>query len=387
MLIYIIAFFSSIFFMRYAETSKKNNAVNKLCIFIALLIPILLSGLRMIGVGTDTALYPKALYEAAKVTDNFYDYLNTRVYVPYRYRLVSEWEIGYNFLIFYTTKIFGSYQFILLVTHIIIIVLLYGSFKRFEGTLSKTYGVFVFYFLYYGVSLNAMRQWLAMAVILFGTKYLVENNDIKFFLSIVIAVLFHNSAIIGIIIWFVYKFCDHSFKYKKIKIGNICVSEDVYKVIVVFAVGITCILLLGIISEVLSLFGSRFSRYVKVYLLGEFRLLPMQIIKRLPMILLVMISWKRISKITNLLPFLFSMVIVDLIISQLGSFSDQSGRIGYYFSVYNIFLYPIIIKAYNEPKKKLIFLMISVFVIFTFYYDYYYNGWHEIIPYRFFTQN
>ena len=45
---------------------------------------------------------------------------------------------------------------------------------------------------------NIMRQWIAVSIVFWGTKYLKDNRYIPFIISVVIATLFHTSAVIGL---------------------------------------------------------------------------------------------------------------------------------------------------------------------------------------------
>ena len=60
-------------------------------------------------------------------------------------------------------------------------------------------------------SMSIQRQFLAIAVLLFATRYLLHRNFVKYFMCVIIACLFHISSIIYILLYFI---TSSKFKYK-----------------------------------------------------------------------------------------------------------------------------------------------------------------------------
>jgi len=104
----------------YAAGKQKGYKAKCLA-FLALLSPICVAGFRKIGIGTDTEVYVDALYKAAKNSTGFFDYLGKNVYSSFQYKPVTSWEIGYNVILYLSTKLTGSVQGILFVTHLLIV--------------------------------------------------------------------------------------------------------------------------------------------------------------------------------------------------------------------------------------------------------------------------
>ena len=65
--------------------------------------------------------------------------------------------------------------------------------------------VFFITMFYFG-SLSTVRQWLGIAIIFYGFRYVVQRKFIKYLLCVIVATLCHTSAIISIVIYFVYNF-------------------------------------------------------------------------------------------------------------------------------------------------------------------------------------
>lgn len=71
------------------------------------------------------------------------------------------------------------------------------SVSRFESLI-------IYISLFYLASLSILRQATAVAIIFFGYRYIRDKNIIKYILVCLLAFCFHKSAIIGILIYFIY---------------------------------------------------------------------------------------------------------------------------------------------------------------------------------------
>lgn len=386
---YLCVFAISWLLLMVVEHKKKNKVIDSILVGVALILPILLAGMRDVYIGTDTQAYA-TLTQTALSSNGFFDYLQRSVYINNRYEWVYDREIGYNILTYFSAKITGSLQGMMLITHAIIIILIYKGIKHITDAapgFPVSFGMLTFYLLYFGSSLNGIRQWLAMAVILFAFQYLVENKNIKFFAFVGIATLFHTSAVLMCaVLWAVYQYMRKKKIRMRIKIKGID-DAAVYKLWFLGLIGLIALSSLPLVGSILSHFGGIFARYVQVYLSGNIRFSLRPIIRKLPIITVLLLSWKKMKKKTEYIPFLYATFILELLTTQLTSVFAQSGRIGYYFALFNMILYPAAI--YAQPKKNRIFFEIFIFgyLLTTFLYEYAYMGWNEIIPYVFFFQH
>lgn len=380
--IYFVAFFLSASFLFVAECQNKGN--KKILIVVALLIPILLAGLRKIGIGTDTEVYVNVLYNAAASSQSFIDYLGSSVYSSFQTKSVVNWEIGYNLLVYISTKITGSFQGVLIVTHFLIITLFYAGLRRIEGDFSRTLSMLIFYLMFYASSLNMMRQWIAVAIIFWGFHFLQEHRTKSFFLTVAVAILFHNSAVIGVLIWGCYKYFSNSNMKRKVVFGGRKLDINIYKVLIFCVVGLIALACLNIIAALIESVNSVFARYARLYLSGTISLMPMQIVRRMPIILLLLCNWRKINQVSKDSSFFYGMLVLDVLLSQLASVTLQSSRIGYYFSVYEIVILAEIVKRKRKEWKCIYVLAICIYLIILFYFDNVIMGRAEIVPYLFF---
>lgn len=127
-----------------------------------------------------------------------------------------------------------------------------------------------------------MRQSIAMAFIFLAfTFFENKNNKICCFFTIV-AVLFHTSAVIGILIYFIYNYVNAE---KKVDVSESVHDEQRKNInmMVVILVGFVIVVGTGIATKILSSIG--LSKYVG-YISGNIMFMPNQILSRLPAILI-----------------------------------------------------------------------------------------------------
>lgn len=381
MLFYTAVFFSSFLFLLFGKF-KKIEFFSKISIIIGLLIPIIFSGIRKIGVGTDTLVYVNGLTQSALSADSFREYLNGLVFMTYKYQPISDFEIGYNFILYYSTKILGS-QGILLVTQSIIVLCVYFGLKPFVEEKLIPFAMLIFYFLYLGTTLNAMRQWIAISILFLFSRFLVNKKIGLFLLGIFISYLFHRSAIIGLFYLLIYIFMEKdslNIFNAKIRINN----WKVKKLLAISILSFLSLLFIQQISEIMLKLGPVFARYSTVYLSGNLHFLPFQILQRLPLIIVMMLGWSASNSKYKFSGFVYLMCVIEIFISQLGSIYNQSSRIGYYFAIFNIVLIPMIISSCNVKRGMLIKYFMYAYVLIYFYYNYVYQGYNQIVPYLFF---
>lgn len=88
----------------------------------------------------------------------------------------------------------GSYQWIFVLTHVIFMFFVISYLRD----RSSNYILSIYIFVaatFYNFSLNGMRQAIATAIFLYATKYISNQKIWHYYLFIIIAIMFHKSAI------------------------------------------------------------------------------------------------------------------------------------------------------------------------------------------------
>lgn len=381
-MIYVTCFLTSCGFFWLSGKCKCRFAQNIL-VAIAILIPCMLAGLRADTIGTDVRVYVEPMYKAARESHSLSSYMNQRWYVIWRYMYVGKFEIGFSLMIFLIEKLGGSFGVVLFLIQALIIVPIYFGLRKIRKVYPICFGMFVFYCMFYNTSLNMMRQWIAMSILFMAFCYLVtDGNKKKYCIFCFGACLFHTSAIMGILVLIIYMYCTK--KRDCVKIANIKLNESMAP-IKIFVVGCIVLVSLNIITVILSKVG--LSKYIG-YIQGSngIYLLPNQIILRLPIIILLVIRWKKILKEDKLLPFYASMIGLDLLAAQLMSVNAYAFRIASFFSEYNIISYSVLVYSGNRKYRTNRYItLIYILVYMIYYWVYYYAimGTHATFPYVF----
>lgn len=382
MYIYILCFIVSSFCIWQSEIVKSKK-IKILFEVLGILIICTLAGLRSDEIGTDVGIYCKPLYEQAETSTSFRDYLSKRVTNS---RIVSDYEIGFITLVFLCAKIFENFQILLFAIQLLIVVPIFKGIKIISKKENNRIwlSMLIFYCMFYNVSLNLMRQFIAIGFIFLGTANLISNENkknIKFVICLLIGFLFHSSALMGLLIYALYKVINHS--YKKVRIGNINIPLKQIATVLISITGIFLLINNNILVTILNLFDMQYyTRYIE----GNVSFLTSTVFKLLPVIFLFAFSNKKELKNKNnnyyfyILLFLYS-VIVD----QFTSVNVFAARIAFVFAIFNIISFSEMVYSLKrnvniKVAKTFIFIYISAY----WYYYFVYEGGHETIPYKFF---
>lgn len=393
MLIYIIGFAVSLFVIRSIEKKKYNGMKFFGGAAFAIFFPCLIAGLRAITIGTDVKMYVEPLYKLAYEAADFAAYRQAG-YNSWRYMHVYEFEALFSIIIYIVAKVFKSFQVNLFVIELLVIGPVFGALvniKKKIPTFSICMGMLMFYTMFYNVSLNLMRQSIAMAFILLAFSFLILEKRGWAIFAAVLAFGFHKTALLGLVVYVVYWFIHSNFRLRvNGKSGRdirLLYGEDKFicldiHVVLIIVGSVLALLMLGIISELLRNVGlASFARYIT----GSIRLLPNQLILRLPIFILFLWNWKYFPKKDRRIAFYLCMLVLDLVISQLASITDQSGRIALFFSEYSIISYPLLCLNENTGKYRKwssIFLVSYVSVFWLYYFVI--KGIHATYPYMFY---
>lgn len=380
-MIYLACFLVSCVFLWLSEKSK-NQIASRVLAIIGILLPCVLAGLRADTIGTDVKVYVEPMYNAAKETSGIPSYMNQKWYELWRYMYVRDFEIGFSLLIFLIAKLGGSLGTVLFAIQVLIIVPMYLGLRKSRKQYPTCVGMLVFYCMFYNTSLNMMRQWIAMSIIFLGFTYLVGGSKKKYCAFLAVALLFHTSAIIGIVVLFIYVYSTKKREYVKIARFKLHQSMVPIKVFVYGCIGLLSV---NVIVFILSKTGlSKYMGYIQG--VNGIYLLPNQIILRLPIIVLLIIRWKRILKEDRLAPFYGSMMVLDLLASQLMSINMYAFRIASYFSEYNVISFPALVYAGNRKHRAnryVAFLYVLIYIVYYWIYYYAITGMHATYPYMF----
>lgn len=178
-----------VMFFSYLVDKKEIQKYKFFFLFLVILSLILISGFRV-----DTTLYSDEW--------NYRHAFNSYDGMPFKNLKLNLFnEPGFIFLNWILANVFHNSQSLILVTSIITNTLITLFIYRY----TKHFTFSMFLYISSGSffsSMNIIRQYLAIAIILSGFKYIEEKNLKKFLIIVFIAFLFHKSAIIMIFVYF-----------------------------------------------------------------------------------------------------------------------------------------------------------------------------------------
>ncbi len=377
--IYLLTFAVSCIFIANGEKAKKNR---KIIVAFGLLLPCLLAGLRARTVGTDVQVYVVPMYEAAMKSSGIRDFYTSLIPYGYSFRSIYEYEYGFTFVLFVVTKLTRKLQAVLLVIQALTVFPLYSglkAFKKYNESFSTWLGMMTYYLFFYNTTLNVMRQWIAIAVLVFATKYLFSNQHKKYYAFVVVASLFHTSALLGVLVGLIYYYL---YNYKKtrwsVNLNGKKVHNRSLRTFLIVFLAVMALFTITAWRSVLEILGlGRYGTYIGEGLIFSIN----QIILRAPLFIVYLFR-KRTLRSNAYYSLFIVLFFIDVVLSQLVYSSTYAYRIAMYFAGYNVFLYPI---TFCEKNKRAGVLMLGAFLLVYWMYMVVYTG-SDSIPYVFYFQ-
>ncbi len=341
LLLYIVVFIGAFLF-----TKRYEDTGNNIYLYIAGGILIVLSGIRYF-VGTDFENYMYA-YDIITPLD-FANMLNT------------EYEVGF-FVVVKMASFLGNVQYLFVLFAALTVYFLIKVIKDHKNYASLI--MFVYLFSYFTGTFNIIRQGLSVIMVCYGFKYLINRSFIKYSFMVLLASLFHTTAIIMLPIYFA--------------------VQDVNKKITKKQIFIIFLAIVAILN-----FNTIFSILTSISIFSDYDTYSQAIdstnlsfILSLIMLIVylsnakVLISEDKKNKVYLIL-YIFS-----VIISFSGYISPFLKRVAMYFSIVDIFIIATLLKSENVKNKDLIKIFLVTYVIGEFILSTYILGQAEVLPYR-----
>jgi hypothetical protein len=222
-----------------------------------------------------------------------------------------------------------------------------------------------------------IRQEMALVIVLMGFGFVKRRLFIQFLLCCLFAATFHTSAIIGIVLYFIYPL--------NVKMKNIIIILTITIFIFVF--------IAPFIDQILQLLG-RYQSYVGNRLMGdEIKLASiMKTLIEFFIFIFCFISYFFVYKKSNNNEKLFIIRPQFLLITSLLALCIQFvsirgtilERVAFYFSFFNIVSIPTFINCYSKNIKfLLVFIVLSLFIIYKSIVFVYRPEWNYVLPFEF----
>lgn len=277
-------------------------------------------------------------------------------------------EAGFNFIVYWMQKLLGYnnylpiFGFFSVITVAFMVKAIYDQGEWFLGAvfLLMTNG-------YYFQSLNTVRYYLVIAMVMYAVKFVIRKEYGKFLVWILLASLFHKSVLIVIPGYIVIRMiCD-------IRINKWLI-----------AAGSAGILSMIFLQDFYRNIIFKFYPYYEDTAFDNGEVSIINILRCLGCLVLALMCYKDSIKERKHMQFYFWANVVGLVINTFGSFIPEVTRIANYFCIFQIFLVSGCLFHLKKGKWKTI-LTIGVCAAFTVYFAFFlktaYNVNVRLLPY------
>ncbi|MFZ5975655.1 MAG: EpsG family protein [Bacillota bacterium] len=164
---------------------------NRIWWILSLMVLLLLSSLRY-GVGTDYATYGQ-LYTSLNQIDSLDKFI---AQIPVT-------EPGYILLNFFVKAVFNQYLVIYALCALVTLGFFYKAFEDYHEKGSVMLAALVFIAAFFSLSLNIMRQMMAVAIMFFATRYIFQRKYGAAAAWTIVAASFHVTALVVVPFWII----------------------------------------------------------------------------------------------------------------------------------------------------------------------------------------
>lgn len=292
--------------------TTRQQYVNRACIGTIFLILFFVSACRF-KVGNDYKRYLE-----------FFRLIEKDQYVPT--------EIGFNFIVRLMQAIFGSETYLSIFALFALLTIGLMLYAVYELSEDFFFSFFLFMcFSYYFQSMNTVRYYLAIALTMVSMKFIFRREYLKFVCTILLASLMHKSVLIVIPIYLI----------------AICPWKKWF------------VLLMNLVAFsgwVLAPFYMKIILYLyPTYENTEFLeggTSVTNIVRCAAILLLTLFYYKSVVQDNVKIRFYFHLNYIAFLLYTFCSFLPEISRIGYYLTIGQIFLLPMLVARIPDERQK-----------------------------------
>lgn len=357
-------------------SNHANKGLKYCLVTFALLLPCFIAAARDLSIGTDVMTYVKPMFDVS----------TSQSFIGMR-SIISEQPLGYTLLVWVLTRLFGNISLVLGITEALIVFPIYYAIHKIARNFEWA-GLLVYFLLFYSSSLNIMKQSIAMAFCLLAFVFSINRDFKKYLFFVFIAVLFHQTAFLMIIIYPIsillsYNYNEYSALVK-------------YLIYVITAAGIVFVFVFGnyLISIIVG-FKSSYNYMVDNSMTSINRsniiFLLLLILSRFYIYLSnkYITNWYKRSDYGNFLfknkkwidinNLVWYFTFVGYCLIFLSLVTSGLNRVAYYFEYFIILLIPLLTKDKNIISRLIVCILI-IFSVFI-YIGSLKMGYNQVYPY------
>lgn len=328
-LLYIAMLAIAFGFAFYVQKSKKKRYI-----FVIIAIFTFIAGFRGISCGVDTPAY----YE--HIIKGFQNHWQFR-------------EEGFRFVSTLIMNVFNNPQLVFVLCAFVTNLLILFRLWDFKDDADYSFMILLYILLYYSNTMNIMRQYVAVALVFYGTRYL-RKNKFLFISFVLVAFFFHRSSLLALGFLVISFWVGFSKKQK------------------LFYFFPLSLVMIGIVAYIASYLASDIASYSSQVVhnlnIPYFYLLIITIgviilqKKRVHVIMYGESASRFYLDFSKYLEIIYY-VLIGLGLSGLSMFFSFVGRTGLYYSIFEIVFWGIACKRFKNYKlNKVLILIYAVYV-------------------------
>ncbi|SDM32411.1 EpsG family protein [Halarsenatibacter silvermanii] len=328
---------------KYCYINKKGNVVpNKMFWFMSMGILVFIMGFRDLSVGVDGGNYLRIYKNINEL--GVIEYIQNTTHEP--------GYIIFNRLIY---LIFNDFQWVLILSSLFIIFGVYKALEYEIKNISLPLAVFIFsttqYFYYFGI----IRLGMAVSIIAFAYRYILEDKKTKYILMVLVATMFHFSALFALGLIFLTQRKKGKF-YKR----NI--------IIIALIVPVAFFMVRAFIFPLINI--DRYQRYIQSSIIG----IDLGFLPWLPFLFLFLIHYNKFVRTRKNYQFYFYLYIMR-IVTEMSYPILGGGRMIWYVYLSVCFLLPATVRVNKNKFVKLILLVVIIFFSIVYSYHAYFASY------------
>ena len=365
---YFVTFGISATFCAYGEylSHRKKRKMGQFFILLAVLAVSILAGVRDLNIGTDIWTYGEWAFKAARYNSNLFSFIGYQ----------ADLELLYNVLVWIVTRFASDSHWLYFFTGLLTYYFVMKGILNYKDEISITLAWMIFLFLYYGDTLNAMRQFISVAIAFWGLKFGFDGEYKKYILITVIAMLFHNTAILSFFILLIALFLrkENSIFRKTFVVLFVSIISVAYSQILNIFISI------GLVTE----------KYIR-YSADGFALSLNPILLRLPFLIIIALfsnafyygerkyvkKWKSAGEADVII----MVLIIDTLISAMRGTVSTLYRVAFQFGIYRAIAYSRVFNVLRKNNRLTITSLLIAYLVVIWIYQNVMQGNNEIYPY------
>lgn len=352
-IIYTLTIASAVFFAWLYEI-KADTKKKKIFLFLSIIIiPVIISTFRY-KVGIDFNSYKE-----------YYDIV-VRRYTNH-VSMPPQFEYGFIILNLIAYYVFNNAQGAFFLMSLLFVSFSIGGIIRFKDKVSLPISTLVFMTFFYSAFFNGSRQLLAGAIVFYSLGFLLNKQYIKYLLFVVLASLFHKTALIALLFYILVPKNKNRVDY----------NDKTFNFFVILFIVLFPIIrvIMQFVCDLINMYSSYFEITGDSSVKFLLYIIP-------PLAVLLYFRKKIIDdNFENL--FWIRLMILQIPLQFMGCYVKYLDRLSLYVSISQIIVMSMLTKIVDNKYKKLTKYFVILWYIFYYIVVYVFLNGNGVYPYNF----